>query len=83
MKIEALAALASDLTAFTLALSLVKGTETITMTMANVLLGEFPDALTGREPYEIEFPFIAAPVSGLDALTVVQNGGTYNTGTIV
>jgi len=82
--IEPLATLALAQTAFTLELSLTRTTgETITLTMGNVLLGEFPDALSGREPYEIEFPFIAAPITGLDALTVVQDGGTYNTGTIV
>jgi len=81
--IETLAGYVLNQTQFTLELTLVKTTDTITINMPNVQLTEFADALTGREPYEIEFPFIASPQSGLDAMSVVHSGDSYNGATIV
>jgi len=76
--IEELGTLALEQTSFTLELTLIQDENTITLTMPNVQLSSYPDVVTGREPYEIEFPFIAAPETGLDALKVVENGGTFN-----
>ena len=41
------------------------------ITINNVLIPEAPDSITGREPYELEFPFNAAgSATGLDAIIV-------------
>jgi len=45
---------------------------TITITLNNVVLGEFRDSTRGAEPYEVTFPFKAKPSgpSDYDAITV-------------
>jgi len=66
---------------FTLELELKEGTKILTLTVKNCRLTEWSDTVRGRDLYEIEFPFVSAPTSaGLDVISVVQSGETYNEG---
>jgi len=57
---------------------LKKTGSTITITLSNVSFGELADELSGLEPVSIELPFTARPVSGNDAMKVVESfTGTY------
>jgi len=56
----------------TLTVRLVKSDSTVTITLNNVAFGELPDEMTGLEPVEIELPFVCRPVTGYDAIKVVE-----------
>jgi len=52
--------------------------------MPNVKILEFPEAMSGHEMYEIEFPFVAFPVSGGDAIKCsVSTSTTFSAATIL
>jgi len=57
---------------FDLVMELVKGSETIQVTVKNCRLTEWSDTVRGRETYEVEFPFLAYPSTGLDVAQAVQ-----------
>jgi hypothetical protein len=60
----------------TLILNLIKNGGTIVATLKNVSFDEMPDELKGLDVVELEFPFVARPSSGSDALVVVETSGT-------
>jgi len=62
---------------FDLVLTLVKGSETVTITLKNARITEWSDAISGRDVYEVEFPFSCRPTSGLDIMSIVHNGKTW------
>jgi len=66
---------------YDLTLELAKDSEKIEIFIENCRSSEWRDTDRGRDPYQIEFPFISAPTSaGLDVISVVQSGETYNEG---
>jgi len=59
---------------YDLELELTKNTEKIEMFIKNCRSIEWADTDRGREPYQIEFPFMALPSAGLDVFIIKQTG---------
>jgi len=61
-------------------ITLAKSGHTIELQINDIAFDEYADVLTGIEPYEVEFPFVAREVPGVPAIRAITTGteGTFS-----